>query len=162
MWKRILATAHRFGFTRNEAAVVVFLCAVIIVGTILTEVRSSGARPVEDIRTSYEKADRAFADRSTVEISQADAGTESVRENEKSPDVAPAVVNAAQTPQAIDPNTATQDVLTSLPGVGPATARNIIEYRREHGPFRQPEDLLKVQNIGPKKFERIRTFITIE
>ena len=66
MWKRILATAHRFGFTRNEAAVVVFLCAVIIVGTILTEVRTSGARPARDIRASYEKADEAFAERSTA------------------------------------------------------------------------------------------------
>jgi competence protein ComEA len=48
-------------------------------------------------------------------------------------------------------NTATAQELDTLPGVGPATAEKIIAYRREHGPFQRPEDLLQVSGIGEKK-----------
>jgi competence protein ComEA len=51
----------------------------------------------------------------------------------------------------VNVNTATAQELDTLPGVGPATAEKIIAYRREHGPFQRPEDLLQVSGIGEKK-----------
>lgn len=50
----------------------------------------------------------------------------------------------------IDINRATSDDLISLPGIGPALAQRIIDYRNEHGPFRSVEELERVSGIGPQ------------
>lgn len=52
-------------------------------------------------------------------------------------------------------NQADHYTLTTLPGIGPKLAENIIQYRQEQGPFTGPQDLLKVQGIGPKRSQRI-------
>jgi len=56
-------------------------------------------------------------------------------------------------------NTADRAALDTLPGVGPATADSIIEYRQAQGPFLRPEDLLNVKGIGPAKFEKLRGYV---
>lgn len=63
--------------------------------------------------------------------------------------------------RALDINTANATQLTTLPGVGPSTARAIVAYRAEHGKFAAPEDLLNVKGIGPKKFEALRKFVAV-
>ena len=50
----------------------------------------------------------------------------------------------------IDINRATLDDLISLPGIGPALAQRIIDYRSEHGPFQSVEELERVSGIGPQ------------
>ena len=50
----------------------------------------------------------------------------------------------------IDINRATLDDLITLPGIGPALAQRIIDYRIEHGPFRSVEELEYVNGIGPQ------------
>ncbi|MGB3974962.1 MAG: ComEA family DNA-binding protein [bacterium] len=52
-------------------------------------------------------------------------------------------------------NSSNIDELVRLPGVGPATALRILEYRQAHGPFKEASDLLKIKGIGPKTFARI-------
>lgn len=59
-------------------------------------------------------------------------------------------------PARIDINTAADYELEMLSGIGPATARAIVEYRDEHGPFESLEDLQKVKHIGPRTIEAIR------
>jgi competence protein ComEA len=63
--------------------------------------------------------------------------------------------------ELINVNTASAAELDELPGVGPATAAAIIEYRREHGPFQRPEDLLQVRGIGPKKLAKMRDRVAV-
>ena len=46
--------------------------------------------------------------------------------------------------------------LERLPGIGPELAKRIIAYRKAHGPFAGPQDLLKVRGIGPAKLEQMR------
>lgn len=58
-------------------------------------------------------------------------------------------------------NTADAATLATLPGVGPAIAARIIEYRTENGPFRQIEDIKNVRGIGDARFEAIRNLITV-
>lgn len=58
-------------------------------------------------------------------------------------------------------NTATVEELDTLPGVGEATARAIVEDREANGPFATIEDLMRVSGIGEKKFERIRGLVCV-
>jgi competence protein ComEA len=57
----------------------------------------------------------------------------------------------------VNVNTADASTLASeLDGIGPAKAEAIVEYRQKNGPFRTPEDLLKVQGIGERVLEQNR------
>ena len=58
--------------------------------------------------------------------------------------------------------TAQEEELRQIPGIGPVMARRIVAYRHEHGPFRRVEELLGVSGIGPATLERMRPYITIE
>lgn len=53
-------------------------------------------------------------------------------------------------------NEASESELETLPGVGPATAKAIVDYRTQHGRFRSVDDLLNVRGIGPAKLEQIK------
>lgn len=58
-------------------------------------------------------------------------------------------------------NTATKEELDTLPGVGPATAEKILNYRQEHGNFQSIEDLKNVKGIGEAKFNKLQDKISI-
>ncbi len=58
-------------------------------------------------------------------------------------------------------NTASASDLETLPGVGPATARDILSWRENNGPFTSPEDLLEVPGIGPAKFDKLSALVTV-
>jgi competence protein ComEA len=61
----------------------------------------------------------------------------------------------------VDLNQAGEQELESLPGVGPATAQAILDYRRQHGPFKSVDDLLNVRGIGPAKLGAIRARVRV-
>lgn len=58
-------------------------------------------------------------------------------------------------------NTASRHLLAYVSGVGPALADNIVEYRREHGPYSSREELLKVKRLGDKVFQQCAGFLRI-
>ncbi len=62
--------------------------------------------------------------------------------------------------RCVNLNTATQQELEELPGVGPKTAAKIMRYR-EQQPFASPEDLRNIQGIGEKKLESLRRLICV-
>jgi len=51
--------------------------------------------------------------------------------------------------------------LELLPGIGPVTARAIVEYRSVHGPFAQFSDLKRVPGMGAGKIEKIRPYVAL-
>lgn len=60
-------------------------------------------------------------------------------------------------------NTASAATLDEcLPGIGPAYAQRIIEYRESHGGFKTIEEIQEVQGIGPKTFEKIKDQIAVD
>jgi len=61
----------------------------------------------------------------------------------------------------ININTATEQELESLKGIGPATAKNIIRYREEYGGFSSIEEIKNVKRIGDKIFEKIKADICV-
>lgn len=58
-------------------------------------------------------------------------------------------------------NTATQEELDSLPGIGPSTAQKIIDYREENGLFKKIEDIQNVKGIGDSKYSDVKDKITV-
>lgn len=61
----------------------------------------------------------------------------------------------------VDVNHASEQELTRLKGVGPAIAKRIVEFRKNMGSFKTPEDLLQVRGIGPKTLDKMRPQILI-
>ncbi len=61
----------------------------------------------------------------------------------------------------ININTATEEELQALNGVGPATAEKIVAYRESYGRFTRIEDLKEVNGIGDKTFEKLKDHITV-
>ena len=58
-------------------------------------------------------------------------------------------------------NTASQHLLTYVSGLGPALAQNIVDYRRDHGPFLSRSELKKVARLGPTAYEQCAGFLRI-
>jgi competence protein ComEA len=58
-------------------------------------------------------------------------------------------------------NTATLTQLDALPGVGPALAQRILDYRAQHGDFRSVDDLRHVSGIGDAKFAQLKDLVTV-
>lgn len=65
------------------------------------------------------------------------------------------------TPQLVDLNTATQEQLETVKGIGPVTAANIIAYRMSVGRLGAVDELLNIDGIGPKTLEKIRGQVTV-
>src|SRR6266516_2150139 len=67
---------------------------------------------------------------------------------------------SAGTPTApVQLSTATLEQLDSLPGVGPATAQKILDYRTKHGAFSSVDELDAVPGIGPKRLDQLRDLV---
>ncbi len=72
-----------------------------------------------------------------------------------------AAAGPSTTAPPVDLNTATAEQLDTLPGVGPATAAAIIDYRQRHGPFRSIGDLAQVRGIGEAKLAQLRDLVRV-
>lgn len=75
---------------------------------------------------------------------------------------APKAAPKAKAPaHAINLNTATATELMQLPHIGAQTASRIVQFRKEHGGFKRPEELLSVKGIGEKSFAQLRPYLTV-
>ncbi len=61
----------------------------------------------------------------------------------------------------VEVNTASQELLTYVSGLGPVLAKNIVEFRNENGPFTNRNQLKKVPRLGEKAFEQAAGFLRI-
>jgi competence ComEA-like helix-hairpin-helix protein len=74
-----------------------------------------------------------------------------------------AAAPAKKTPPAspVDVNSATAEQLAQIPGIGPGTARSIIQFREKSGPFQRVEDLLAIRGITERKLALIKPYVTV-
>ena len=70
-------------------------------------------------------------------------------------------ISTTTVPLIVDLNRATAADLDRLPGVGPSTAKAIIDHRTRNGPFASIDDLLAVRGIGPAKLAEIRPWVRV-
>ena len=62
----------------------------------------------------------------------------------------------------VNVNTATVTQLQLLPRVGPALAARIVEFRTANGPFKAPEELMRIKGIGEKSFLLLEPYLAIK
>ena len=68
---------------------------------------------------------------------------------------------AVETTGPLEVNRATKEELMELPGIGGTLAQRILDYRREHGSFQDPRELLEVSGIGESKYGALQGLITV-
>jgi competence protein ComEA len=73
-----------------------------------------------------------------------------------------ALAAESQLTGVVNLNTATQEELQLLPGIGESRARAVIEARKRKGGFQKVEDLLEVKGIGEAGLEKLRPHVTLE
>ncbi len=77
----------------------------------------------------------------------------------------PVTTSVPETTEAIqyplDLNSAAAEALQSLPGIGEVLSQRIVDYREEHGPFTDTEQLMNVYGIGQQLYESIQGYITV-
>jgi len=71
-------------------------------------------------------------------------------------------VRAQAAVATVNINNATARELENLPGIGKATAENIVAYRTANGPFKSRDDLRKVKGVGEKTMEKVRQLVAVQ
>jgi len=144
---------HRFGFTRNEVSLILFLSVSLLAGAGIRWLRPQIPPGAEiPLSSAYAASDSEFAALSSAAAADT-AGPDLQRH---------ALPRKPRLDSAsIDVNTASGADLARLPGIGQAYARRIIAYREAHGRFSRVDDLMNVSGIGTKKFQALRPFVTL-
>jgi competence protein ComEA len=130
------------GFTRNEQKVLFFLIVAFFFG-FAAKVYQEHYQPLPDMpvnSTDYKTAEIAFP---------------SVPDRMEAKTVEPLS-------GPIPVNSASAFELERLPGIGPAMAKRIVDYRDHHGKFSSVEEMHKIKGIGAKTLQKIRPYIKID
>jgi competence protein ComEA len=62
---------------------------------------------------------------------------------------------------ALDVNKASVKDLEALPGIGPVMAQRLVQYRQDHGPFKNLDELLAVSGVGKQKLAQLKPYLTL-
>ena len=129
-----------FSFNRKEQLALLLLSGALLVGIVISLIAEWRQGGLPDFRVV----------KGAVPVPSDTARVDSVL---AATDTAPRPVNI---------NTASAQDLQVLPRIGPSTARRIVDYRTQHGPFLKADDLAKVSGIGPKTVARLKPLITLD
>jgi competence ComEA-like helix-hairpin-helix protein len=142
MLKRIV---EWLALTKTERNVILFLVTTMILGAAIRLYQVTFlALPQFDYRAS----DSTFAALSAAP--------------EDSVHVVPTGMTNGDEPGKVNINTATEQELMDLPGIGEVTAERILKYRKETGKFTTIEDLRAIKGISKNKLERLSPMITTQ
>ena len=154
---------------------IVFLIAIIAIGSIVFWSRYSGSQPIEiSISSEHEWQGSVYiggainnpgfypvnAGDSLQNIIQAAGGATSDADLSSLKIYIPQLGEEIQ-PQKIDLNRAEAWLLEALPGIGEVRAQAIIDYRCQNGPFNNITELTKVDGICITTYEKIKHLITV-
>lgn len=102
-----------------------------------------------------------LADKSKINLAQKLADGMQIQVNSQNKIVTDEQPSINSSNNLVNINTATKEELDTLPGIGPATAQKILDYRNEHGNFQTLDDLKNVKGIGETKFAKIQDKISL-
>ena len=156
--------------------VIVFLVAIIAIGSIVTWSRYSRSQPIEiSIVHSQELQGEIYiggavnspgfyplkAGDSIEDIIRAAGGTSDSADLSRLKLHIPKV-EEEERPQKVNLNQAEAWLLQALPGIGEVRAQAIMDYRHENGRFHHINELIKVEGIGAATYEKIEHLITVD
>lgn len=124
-------------------------------------VDSAGSRLVMPVAAGG--ADPSSPDATPADPSSSGSGTGGTTDSDSHARSASgaATPSGGQSNGKININTADQAALETLNGVGPSTAKAIVEWRKTNGKFRSVEQLMEVRGIGPAKFAAMKGSVTV-
>jgi protein Tex len=96
-------------------------------------------------------------DPKSIGVGQYQHDVEQTKLKQSLDDVVMSCVNSV----GVEVNTASKELLSYVSGLSPALAKNIVEFRNQHGPFKNRESLMKVSRLGEKIFEQAAGFLRI-
>lgn len=174
---------QRLALTGAESAAILLACGALVAGLAIRQLQAGAAPPAAELYAAdarFAALDRAAPASDTValEVTVASPVLAGLTPGEGAPllddpggapapagpvaDAPPRRTRQADpAPGSINLNTAGAADLQRLRGIGPALAGRIVEYRRQHGPFRRIEDVERVKGIGPRLRERIAPFVRL-
>lgn len=129
----------------------VLVAIVLVSGGVLVGINIKGGRETSEstsLSSSSSSSSTSLSTTSTTAVATQSSKTSS---SAKAP--ATGVINI---------NTATISQLDSLPGIGPAYAQRIIDYRNANGPFTSVDGLDKVKGIGKKTIDKFRDRVNVQ
>ena len=177
---RMRRDAPRLRFTPGHALAAMLLLVAVTCASLTLLVRQSlnyatvgqsasrgTVRPYEDTQGESGATSDATQPQGTVTQPQGTV-TQPQGAMEQPSQPEPQTSNGSQEPQGMDAkdtrinlNTATLEELDSINGIGPVTARKILDYRARAGGFSSVDQLLEVSGIGAKTLEKIRAKVTV-
>ena len=130
---------------------------------------ASGATTTKSAKRTHAKASSMSAGSYTTPSPTEESTTPSRTEENTAPSATessssskPSASGSQLAPdQTVDINTASAEELDKLPGIGPAKAQAIVDYRNEHGDFKSIEDIKNVHGIKEGTFSKIKDYITV-
>ena len=150
--------AHSAGFTETEMKAITFLVIVFVVGLSYKYFFLTDLSPIQ--RFDYTSSDSIFNASGSGKSELVDYKQE-VLDFNKQKFTGKKRVDLLKE-KSIDLNKAQLNDLVLLPGIGEATAMNIISYREANGGFKTLEELLNVKRIGEKRFGQIKKYLFIQ
>jgi competence protein ComEA len=143
---------------QEDKKIVVYLCG---------EVKSPGVYEVDEGSRLYQVVELAGGILETASPNYLNLA-ECVTDGQKI--VVPSVEEANELEQAqtesssglVNLNTANEDTLTTLPGIGPSKAKSIISYRESKGSFQSVEELMEIEGIKEGVFNKVKDMITVK
>lgn len=69
--------------------------------------------------------------------------------------------SAAEAKPCINLNTASEQELMTLAGIGEAMAKKIVEYREQNGPFRRPQEIIIIEGFSERKYRAISDLVCV-
>ena len=169
--RRVCKTMPRMSFTPGHALAAILLLVAVTCASLTLLVRQSlnyaaASRPQErqTIQTyESQKAEASAGGRTNRSQAQRDSDQgKSGQSQSDSTSASQAERSSTQSDGGlVNLNTATLEELDSISGIGPVTARKILDYRQRIGMFSSVDQLLEVSGIGVKTLEKMRAKVTV-
>jgi competence protein ComEA len=162
-----------FSFTKNETKISLFIIIILVAGFSIKYIEFLSAN-TNYSTYEYTKTEDMFKKLSRGSLNNNKDSTEinddikikqklqATEDSLKSKERKKSKKEEKLKPKSININTATKEILISLPGVGESTAEKIIKYRETHNGFKKIENIMKVKGIGKKKFDKMKDYIFVE